>query len=184
VLRRTYGALVSGALLLAACGDDDGLSPGDDQETADEAIAAVEQALRDDGFAASSDDEDDENDDNLSFQSEDAGNSRRLRSRESDQELPGETARARSGPFDRGTLESTGGVEESVRAGVTFTEEPNNLDSVFEMFTDERFGPCLAEAIRFAFEGGADEGQEAVEVGDVEIEQLGAEGSGMPAEAS
>jgi hypothetical protein len=61
---------VSGALLLAACGDDDELSQPADQATADDAIAAVEQVLRDDGFEAASPDNEDDDDDDLSFQSE------------------------------------------------------------------------------------------------------------------
>jgi uncharacterized lipoprotein len=53
MLGRTLVALVSAALLLAGCGDDDtGASTANDQETADEAIAAVEQWLRDHGFSA------------------------------------------------------------------------------------------------------------------------------------
>lgn len=175
MLRGTKVALVSAALLLAGCGDDDGVSTADDQDTADQAIAAVQQALRDDGFAASPDDEDD---DDLSFQSEECREFEEVAFPDSDQELPGETARARSGSFDRGRLEPTGGVEESVRAGVTFVEEPEDLDPFFEMLNDERLGRCLEEAMRIAFEEGADEGQEGVELGDVEIEQLGGDGLG------
>jgi hypothetical protein len=176
MLRGTFVALVSAALLLAGCGDDDsGVSTASDQETADKAIAAVQQALRDDGFAASPDDE---NDNDLSFQSEECQEFEEVAFPESDQELPGETARARSGSFDRGRLEPTGGIEESIRAGVTFVEEPKDLDPFFEMLNDERLGPCLEEAMRIAFEEGADESQEAVKVGDVEIEQLGGDGLG------
>jgi hypothetical protein len=46
------------------------------------------------------------------------------------------------------------------------------------MLDDERLGPCLEEVIRFTYEVDAAEGQEAVELRDVEIEQLGAEGLG------
>jgi hypothetical protein len=43
-------------LLLAGCGDDDsGSSTANDLETADEAIAAVELSLRDDGFSVAAD---------------------------------------------------------------------------------------------------------------------------------
>jgi hypothetical protein len=175
MLRGTGVAVVSGALLLAACGDDGGKSAADDQETADKAIAAVEQVLRDDGFTASPDDE---NDEDLAFQSAECREFEAVAFPESDQEVPGETARARSGSFERGMLEPGGGVEEFVRAGVTFVEEPEDVDPIFEMLNDERVGPCLEEAMRTAFEEGAGEGQEAVKVGDVEIKQLGSEGLG------
>jgi hypothetical protein len=170
MLRGTGVALVSATLLLAACGDDDGVSAADDQETADEAIAAVEQALRDDGFTASPDEEDDED---LAFQSEECREFEEVAFPESDQKIPGETARARSGSFDRGMLEPSGGVEENVDVGAAFVEEPEDLDPYFEMLNDERLGPCLEEALRVAAEG-----EEAAELRDVEIEQLGAEGLG------
>jgi hypothetical protein len=101
MLRGTGIALVSGALLLAACGNGDEASPAADQETANEAIAAVEQALRDDGFTASPDNEDDDDDD-LSFQSEACREFEAVASPLRDPEFPGETARATSRVFDRG----------------------------------------------------------------------------------
>jgi hypothetical protein len=174
MLRGTGFALVSGALLLAACGDDGGLSPADDQETADEAIAAVEQALRDEGFTASPDDETQD----LPFQSEACQELEKVAFLQSGQEVPGETARARSGPFDRGRDESTGRVEENVRAGVTFIAEPRDLDPFFEMLNDERLAPCLEEEMRTLFEEEADESQEALDIGDVEFDLLGGEGLG------
>jgi hypothetical protein len=173
MLGGTGVALVSGALLLAACGDDGGLSPADDQETADEAIAAVEQALRDEGFTASDDETQD-----LPFQSEACRELEDVGFLQSGQEVPGETARARSGPFDRGRDESTGRIEENVRAGVTFIAEPKDLDAFFEMLNDERLAPCLEEEMRTLFEEEADESQEAVDIGDVEFELLGGEGLG------
>jgi hypothetical protein len=172
MLRGTSVALVSAALLLAGCGDDDGVSTADDQETADQAIAAVQQALRDDGFVASPDDEGDD----LTFQSDECREFDEVASEM--RELPTETARARSGSFERGELEPTGGgVEETVRVGATFVEEPEDFDPLFELLDDERLGPCLEEEIRISFGEGAAEGQD-VEVGDVEIEQLSAEGLG------
>jgi hypothetical protein len=43
-------------LLLAGCGDDgSGSSTANDLETVDEAIASVEQSLRDDGFSVAAD---------------------------------------------------------------------------------------------------------------------------------
>lgn len=169
--------LVSAALLLAACGDDGGDgSTANDQETADNAIAAVEQALRDDGFAASPDDEDG---DELAFKSEECQEFQEVGFAFAGdlQELPGSTASAKSGPFQRGAIEPTGGVEVA-GAGAAFVEEPEDLDAFFEMLNDDRFAPCLEEGIRIAFQEDAAERQEAVEVGDFDIEQLDADGLG------
>jgi hypothetical protein len=179
MLWKTSVTLVSAALLLAGCGDDDGVSTADDQETAaddqetaDQAIAAVQQALRDDGFVASTDEER-----YLTFQSDECREFAELASEM--REFPTETARARSGSFERGELEPTGGgVEEMVRVRATFVEDPDDFDPLFEMLDDERLGPCLEEVFRTAFEEDAAEGQEAVELRKVEIEQLGAAGLG------
>ena len=174
--RRMNVVLVFAGLLLATCGDDDGGgATADDQEVADEAIAAVEQALRDDGFTASPDDEDD---DDLPFQSEECRKFQEVAFQASDQGLPGETARAESGAFERGMVEPTDGVEETVEAGVTFVEEPEDVDPLFELLNDERLGPCLEEALRVALEEDAAEGQEAVELRNLETEQLGVDGLG------
>ena len=174
--RRMNVVLVFAGLLLATCGDDDGGgATADDQEIADEAIAAVEQALRDDGFTASPDDEDD---DDLPFQSEECRKFQEVAFQASDQGLPGETARAESGAFERGMVEPTDGVEETVEAGVTFVEEPEDVDPLFELLNDERLGPCLEEALRVALEEDAAEGQEAVELRNLETEQLGVDGLG------
>jgi hypothetical protein len=176
MLRRTSVALVSAALLLAGCGDDDGVSTADDQETADKAIAAVEQALRDDGFKAAS--PDDEDDDDLSFQSEACREFEAVASPLGDWELLGETAIATTRPFDRGKFELSGGVEEHVGASVAFVEQPQNLDRLFDVLNDERLGPCFEEAMRIRSEKDVDEGQDAVEIRDIEVETLGADGLG------
>jgi hypothetical protein len=56
MLRGSVVGLVSAAWLLFGCGDDDsGASTANDQAAADEAIAAVEQSLGEDGFTAASD---------------------------------------------------------------------------------------------------------------------------------
>jgi hypothetical protein len=175
MMRGTGVALVSGALLFAACGDDDGgVSATDDQETADEAIAAVEQALRDGGFKAGSPDDDDD----LSFQSEACREFEAVASPPGDPELRGQTAIATSRTFDRGTFELSGGLEEHVGASVAFVEQPQNLDRLFDVLNDERLGPCFEEAMRIRSENGVDEGQDAVEIRDVEVETLGADGLG------
>ncbi|MGH9290194.1 MAG: hypothetical protein ACRD0V_18185 [Acidimicrobiales bacterium] len=174
MLRATLVVLASAALLLAGCGDDDnGGSTANDQETADEAIAAVEQSLRDDGFSATAD----EDDDDLTFESTEC--------REFDeafpgdgQDLPGETASAESAEFERSDLAPAGGVQETVRAFAGFVEESDDLDPVLELVNDERFGPCLEEAFRIGAEAAAAEDQATVAVGDVEIDQLGSEGLG------
>jgi len=93
-------------LLLAGCGDDgSGSSTANDLETVDEAIAAVEQSLRDDGFSVAADAGND-----LVFESKEC--------REFDEALPGdpnfpgETASAQSGEFERGEIVPAGGVYE------------------------------------------------------------------------
>jgi hypothetical protein len=177
MLRGTGIALVSGALLLAACGNGDEASPAADQETANEAIAAVEQALRDDGFTASPDNEDDDDDD-LSFQSEACREFEAVASPLGDPEFPGETARATSRVFDRGKFELSGGVEEHVGALVAFVEQPQDFDRLFDVLNDDRLVPCFEEAMRIRSEKDADEGQEAVEIRDIEVETLGADGLG------
>jgi hypothetical protein len=170
MLRGTGVALVSGALLLASCGDDDGgVSAADDQKTADEAIAAVERALRDDGFDAASPDDDDDDDDDLALQSEACRELEAVASPLCDPELLGETASATTN-FDRGKFELSGGVEEHVGAAVAFVEQPQNLDRLFDVLNDKRLGPCLEEAMRIEFEEDADERQEAMEIRDIDVE--------------
>jgi hypothetical protein len=176
MLRGAGVALVSAVLLLDACGDDEVVPAADDQETADKAIAAVEQALRDDGFTASPDDADD--DDALTFESDECREFEQVAFAGRDQEFPGETARAESADFERGELAPAGGVRETAQAFAGFVEKPDDLDPVLELLDDERFGRCMEEALRIAVEEDAAGGQEAVELRDVEIEQLGAEGLG------
>ena len=68
MLRGSVVGLVSAALLLFGCGDDDsGVSTANDEAAADAAIAAVEQSLRDDGFSVTADED---GDDALAFGSE------------------------------------------------------------------------------------------------------------------
>jgi hypothetical protein len=117
MLRASLVGFVSAALLVAGCGDDDDgesgdgdseVSTADDQEVADEAIAAFEGVLHDEGFAVVADD--DNEDDDLEFESDEC--------REFDDafpgdgELPRETASAESDDFERGELAPTsdGGV--------------------------------------------------------------------------
>jgi hypothetical protein len=174
MLGRTLVALASAALLVAGCGDDDsGASTANDQETADEAIVALEQALRDDGFSAAGDGSED--DDDLTFESEECQEFDDAFPGD-DQDLPGETATAESDDFERGELD--GGVQETVQAIAGFVEKPDDLDSVLALLNDERLGRCLEEAFRIGTEAAAAEDQATVETGDVEIEQLGAEGLG------
>ena len=170
MVRRTLVVLVSPAMLVAGCGDDDsGASTTSDQEVADDAIAAVEQSLRADGFAPASDG--DEGD--LVFESEEC--------RDFDQAfpgddggVPGETASAEIEDFERGEP-TPGGVQETVQAFAGFVEERDDLDPIFQLLNDERLGRCLEEAFRIGVEKAAAEDQATVAVGDVEIEQLGAE---------
>jgi hypothetical protein len=166
----TLVVLVSPAMLVAGCGDDDGgASTTSDQEVADDAIAAVEQSLRADGFAPASDG--DEGD--LVFESEEC--------RDFDQAfpgddggVPGETASAEIEDFERGEP-APGGVQETVQAFAGFVEERDDLDPIFQLLNDERLGRCLEEAFRIGVEKAAAEDQATVAVGDVEIEQLGSE---------
>jgi hypothetical protein len=95
---------------------------------------------------------------------------------EGDEEFPGESARAAQG-FTRGTFE-LGSVGENVSAIAVFVEQPEDLDPLFEALNDERLEPCLEEALRIASEDDAEQGETALELGDVEIERLDDEGLG------
>jgi hypothetical protein len=170
MVQRTLVVLVSPAMLVAGCGDDDsGASTTSDQEEADDAIATVEQSLRADGFAPASDGDDGD----LVFESEEC--------RDFDQAfpgadggVPGETASAEIEDFERGEP-APGGVQETVQAFAGFVEERDDLDPIFQLLNDERLGRCLEEAFRIGVENAAGEDQATVAVGDVEIEQLGSE---------
>jgi hypothetical protein len=176
MLRATFVALVSAALLLVGCGDDDsGVSTANDQAATDEAIAAVEQILRDDGFSATSDQDED---DDLVFESQVCRDFDEPFPDDENQDLPGETASADSDEFERSELAPAGGVEETVQAFAGFVEEPDDLDPVLELLNDERWGPCIEEAFRIATEAAAAEDQATVEFGGFEVEQLGSEGLG------
>jgi hypothetical protein len=168
MLRGSVVGLVSAALLLYGCGDDDsGVSTANDQAAADEAIAAVEQSLRDDGFSAASDQDED---DDLVFESQECREFDEAFPGDQDQDLPGATASAESDDFE--------GVLETVQAFAGFFEEPDDLDAVLELLNDERFGRCLEEAVRIGTEEAAAEDQATVEFGGFEVEQLGSEGLG------
>jgi hypothetical protein len=176
MLRERFVALVSAALLLVGCGDDDsGVSTANDQAAADEAIAAVEQSLRDDGFSAASDQDED---DDLVFESQECREFDEAFLGDEDQDLPGETASAESDDFERGELAPAGGVLETVQAFAGFVEEPDDLDAVLELLNDERFGRCLEEAFRIGTEEAAAEDQATVEFGGFEVEKLGSEDLG------
>jgi hypothetical protein len=173
MLRGSVVGLVSAALLVGGCGDDDGGgSAANDQQTVDAAIAALEQSLRDDGFSVTAEED---QDDDLVFESQECREFDQAFP--GDQNIPGETASAESDDFER-ELGSGGGVQELVQAFAGFVEEPGDLDLVVELFTDERFGPCLEEAFRVGIEAAAAEDQAPAELGDVAIEQLGSEGLG------
>lgn len=181
--RLIVGALLA-ALLVMGCADEgdedvsgDG-SPGAadaaaDQEAADRAVAAVEETLQEDGFSPAPDD--DEGD--LEFRSEEC---RQLDEGfiASDEDLPGETASAESPDYEGGELTASGGVQESVQAVAGFVEQPDDLDDVVAFLRDERLGPCLEEAFRAEIEASAAEDDEALELGEIEVEQLADDGLG------
>ena len=175
-------ALVSFAWLLAACGDgDDGgdQSNAADQESADEAIAAVEQSLRDGGFSAADDEDgdgDDDDDDDLSFESDECQEFDEAFSAGGGASFPGETASAETDTFELDELAQRG-VAESVNASVEFVEDQDQLDVVDEMLNDERLETCFEEAFRIGFEDTGDEG-DAIAIGDVQAEKLASQGLG------
>ncbi len=174
MVQRTLVVLVSPAMLLAGCGGDDtGASTTSDQEVADDAIAAVEQSLRADGFAPASDgdeggglvfESEECRDFDQAFPGDDAG-------------VPGETASAETEDFERGEP-AGGGVQETVRAFAGFVEERQDLDPILQLLNDERLGRCLEEAFRIGAEKAAAKDQATVAVGAVEVEQLGSGGLG------
>jgi hypothetical protein len=172
VWRWAVAVLGSLAWLMTGCaGEADVSTAGDDQRTADEAIAAVEQSLRDDGFSATDDEDDDDDDDDVAWESEEC--------REFEEEfpqgleatsLPGETASAESEDFERGELTPAGGVIETVTASATLVEERDDLDTAFEFLDDERLESCFEEVLRVGF-GGAT----GIEIDDVDVERLGSQ---------
>jgi hypothetical protein len=118
-------------LLLAGCGDDDsGSSTANDLETADEAIAAVELSLRDDGFTVAADVGND-----LVFEPEE----RRAfdEALPGDADFPGDGERPERG-VERGEIVPAGGVYERVGAAAGFVEEPDDLDPVLELLNRPR----------------------------------------------
>lgn len=177
-------AFVSAALLLAGCGDDDtgstangddrDVSTTNDQQIADQAIAAVEQSLRDSGFSGTVDN--DENDD-LAFESEECTEFEAALEGPGPN-LPGETADADSEDFERGGFSPEGGVEENVSAFVGFVEETSDLNPVLDLLNDERWGPCVEEALRNEIEASAAEDQVDMAIEGFETEQLGSDGLG------
>jgi hypothetical protein len=178
MLREGFVVLVSAALLLVGCGDDDdsGESTADDQEVADEAIATFEGVMRDEGFAVADDDEDEDEDDDLEFESDEC--------REfedafpGDEELPGETASAESDDFERGELAPTAeGVLESVSGTVEFVEDPDDVDLMIELLNTDRANRCFEEAVRIGLESAAAEDEQPLEL-DVEVEHLDSQGIG------
>ena len=176
MLRATFVVLVSAALLLVGCGDDDsGVSTASDQAAADEAISALEQSLRDNGFSAASDQG--ENDD-LVFESQECREFDQAFPGGENQDLPGKTASAESDDDERFELAPAWCVLETVHAFAGFVEEPDDLDPVLELLNDNRFGPCLEEAFRIGTEAAAAEDEATVEFGSFEVGQLGTEGLG------
>jgi hypothetical protein len=176
MLRGTLLVLVSAASLLVGCGDDDsGASTADDQDVADEAIAAAEQSLRDDGFSAAADEDED---DDLVFESQECQEFDEAFPGDENQDLPGETASAETGDFERGELAADAGVQETVGALVGFVEKGDDLDPVLQLLNDERLGTCLEEAFRIGIEAASTDNDTPVALGDVQIEQLGSEGLG------
>jgi hypothetical protein len=176
MLRESFVALVSAALLVVGCGDDDSsASTANDQAAADEAIAAVEQSLRADGFSAASDQDED---DDLVFETQECREFDKALPGGEGQDLAGKTASAESDDFERGEVAPAGGVLETVQAFAGFVEEPDDLDPVLELLKDERLGRCVEEAFRIATEAAAAEDEATVEFGGFEVEQLGSEGLG------
>jgi hypothetical protein len=166
--------LVSAASLLAGCGDDDGavstannqdgVSTASDQESPDEAIAALERLLRDEGFSASAD----EDDGDLVYESEECREFDEAMPDE-DEDLPGQTARADSEAFERGEVAPGAGLLEDVAAAVWLVEEPEDLTPVLELL-NQRAGRCLEEAFRIESEAAAVEAQVPAVLGEIEVE--------------
>jgi hypothetical protein len=176
MLRESFVALVSAALLVVGCGDDNSsASTANDQAAADEAIAALEQSLRDDGFSAASDQDED---DDLAFESQECREFDKALPGGEGQDLAGKTASAESDDFERGEVAPAGGVLETVQAFTASVEEPDDLDPVLELLNDQRLGRCVEEAFRIATEAAAAEDQATVEFGGFEVEQVGSEGLG------
>lgn len=168
LFRRMCVAAVAVATV-AACGGGGGADPEEDRASARQAIDALEEVLRDDGFESAPPDDDD--DDDLEFESQEC---RRFAEAfpEDDEGLPGETAK-REAEFERGELDAEGGTEESVSATVALVEDEEDFEEVFELYRDERLLGCLEEALQAQFERQASESGDgvAVEVTDLRVEE-------------
>lgn len=186
MLGRCLVVLVSAAPLLAGCGDDDGavstanrqegVSTASDQESADEAIAALERSLRDQGFSATTD----EDDGDLVYESEEC---RAFEEEMPDQDdaLAGQTARADSEGFERGDVAPGAGVLEEVGATAWLVEKAEDLNPVLELL-NQHVGRCLEEAFRIEIESAAPEDEAPAVFGEIEVEieaeELGSQGLG------
>jgi uncharacterized membrane protein len=151
------------------------VSTASDKATVDEAIAAVEQSLRDDDFSpevddAAADDADAESDECRDVaEAMPGGNDGSV--------LPGETASAESDVFERGNPDRIAlgrGYVESVSASAHLVESADDLDPILELLGDERLPRCFEEAFRRQV--GAD--QADADISGVETERLVPEGLG------
>jgi hypothetical protein len=143
----------------------------------DERMAALVGLLEEQGFVPGDDDDEDDEDD-FEFESEEC---REIDESfpEGDTDLPGQTADAESGSYERGDV-LEGGLQ-TVEAGVGFVDEPEALDEFIELFGSDLFARCMDEAFRL----GMEQDPAAADVGelDVEVEQIdssaGDEGGGI-----
>lgn len=157
---------------------DDPADPGevDDQTRVDLALEALVEQFDAAGFVANPDDDEDDSD--FEFESEECAAFEEVFSGD---ELPGQSASAESGEYERGEL-GPGSALETVEVNVGLVDDPARIDEVFAVFADERLAPCMEEALRTTFaelsaESAATDGPE-ITVQELTVEPLAPSGVG------
>jgi hypothetical protein len=162
---RAVAAVLAVVGLVAGCGGGDDVDPEKDKASAEAAVEAAEERLREDGFESAAEDDDD--DDDIAFDSEECEQFAAALP-DADEPLPGETASERA-EFERGELDADGGTEESVTVSVKLVEDDKALDERFELFGDERLPGCLEEGLQNEFDSQSEDA--GIEVSDLKVER-------------
>jgi hypothetical protein len=128
-----------------------------DRAAVAKALEALEDRLRKDGFHPEPPDDEDDDDgfdkDDWSEECRDFADA----FPDGDDRLPGETASDGTADFQRGELDLSGGIMETINADLTMVEAADQLDVVFEFLEDDRTLGCFDEVFTLLFEAMASE---------------------------